>query len=124
VRYTGKPANLLLDLRVKKGALELTFTDPVDPETAGDAGNYGAQMWNYLWSDKYGSDDYWVSNPKKKGREPVEIATAKLSEDRKTVTLEIPDLKPVMQMLVKVRLKAADGSPLSFDLYHTIHRLP
>ncbi len=124
VRYTGKPANMLLDLRVKRGGLELVFTDPLDAAAAADPDGYGALWWNYLWSEKYGSDDYWVSNRKKKGREPVEIKSVKVSEDRKTVTLEIPDLKPVMQMLVRVRVKAADGSPVSMDLFHTIHRVP
>ncbi len=124
VRYTGRPANTLLELRTRKGALELAFTDPLDAGAAADAGNYGAQRWNYLWSEKYGSDDYWVSEPKKKGREPVEIRAARLSEDRRTVTLEVPDLRPAMQMMVRARVRAADGSPVSIDLYHTIHRLP
>jgi hypothetical protein len=124
VRYTGKPANMILDVRPRKGALELGFSDPLDPSEGADAGLYGAFCWNYLWSEKYGSDEYKLSDPKKKGRDALEVKSARLSEDRKTVTLEIPDLKPAMQVLVRVRVKAADGSPVSADLYHTIHRIP
>src|SRR5262249_20617583 len=58
---------------------------------------------NYLYTENYGSPDFSVANPKKQGRDPVEIASAKVSPDGKTVTLAIPGLKPVMQMLIKLR---------------------
>ena len=48
----------------------------------------------------YGSPDFSVENPKKQGRDAVEIKSAKLSSDARKVTLEIPGLKPVMQMLI------------------------
>jgi len=40
------------------------------------------------------------------------------------VTLEIPAIKPVMQMHVKFRIKAADGTPLPLEIYNTINRVP
>jgi hypothetical protein len=40
VRYTGKPVNLPIALHVKPKGIELTFSEPLDPETAGDADNY------------------------------------------------------------------------------------
>ncbi len=122
VRYTGKPANTLLSFKVLKTGLELTFTDPLDAADAGNADNWSALRWNYLYSEKYGSDDYWVSNPKKKGREPLEITKATAAG--KVVTLEIADFRPAMQMLVRARTKAVDGAPVSVDLYHTVTRVP
>lgn len=122
VRYTGKPANMLQSFKVLKTGLELTFTDALDVAEAGNVDNWSAQRWNYVYSEKYGSDDWWVSNPKKKGREPVEIG--KVSVSGKTVTLEVADFRPAMQQLVRARIKAADGSPVSVDLFHTIHRTP
>ncbi len=124
VRYTGKPLRMLSGFKVVKGGLELSFTDPLDPAVAADAGNYAVQHWNYEWSEKYGSPDLSVADPKKKGRDSLDVKSAKVSADGKTVTLEIPGIRPVMQMGVKVRVAAADSSPISFDFYLTIHRVP
>lgn len=124
VRYTGKPVHMISELHVRKDALELGFTSPVDPETAGDVDSYTAQQWNYLYSEKYGSPDYSVADPKKQGRDPVDIKSAKVSSDGRKVTLEIPGLRPVQQMLVKMRIKAADGTAISQELWNTIHQVP
>ena len=124
VRYTGKPLRMVSEMHVKKDAIELTFTDPVDAETAGDTDSYLAQQWNYLYSEKYGSPDFSVVNPKKEGRDPVDIKSAKVSSDGRTVTLEIPGLKPVMQQMIRFKIKSADGAPISQEIWHTINRVP
>ena len=33
-------------------------------------------------------------------------------------------MKPVMQMKIKFALKAADGAPVSWEIYNTINRVP
>jgi len=124
VRYTGKPLRMVSEMHVKKEAIEITFTDPVDAETAGDPDSYLAQQWNYRYSEKYGSPDFSVANPKKEGRDPVEIKSAKVSSDGRTVTLEIPGLKPVMQMMIRFKIRSADGAPISQEIWHTIHKVP
>ena len=124
VRVTGKPFRTVAEMKVTKAGVALTFTDPLDPETAADAGSYAAQQWNYETSAKYGSPDWSVADPKKKGRDTIEVAAAKLSGDGKTVTLEIPGLKPVMQMGIKVRVRSADAAPVSLDVYLTINKVP
>jgi hypothetical protein len=123
VRYTGKPLRTVLEMKATKGAIALTFSDPLDPETAGDPDSYAVQQWNYLYSEKYGSPDLSVADPKKKGRDAVDVKSAKLSPDGKTVTLEIPGLRPVMQLGMKVRAKAADGGAVALELYATIHKV-
>jgi hypothetical protein len=124
IRYTGKPANAIVGLKVQKGGLELTFSDALDPELAASTESYSAEMWNYLWSDKYGSPDFSVVDPAKKGRDPVDIKSAKLSADGKKVLLEIPGLRPAMQLLVRMRIAAKDKSPISTDFYCTLNRVP
>ncbi len=153
VRYTGKPANMATGLVVKKDALELTFTDPLDPEDAADADSYQVEQWNYLWCSEYGSDDYSAKTPDfeakvrelnklredpdkngprieeitksfRKGRDEVKIESAQLSPDGKTVTLAIPGLKPVMQMRIRGKLKAADGKKIPLEVYNTINFVP
>jgi hypothetical protein len=53
----------------------------------------------------------------------LEVRSAALSADGKTVTLEIPEIRPVMQMKISFRLRAADGAPVAFDVHNTIHAL-
>ncbi len=153
VRYTGKPAHMVTGLKVTKTGLDLTFTDPVDAEDATDPDSYQVEQWNYLWCSEYGSDDYSAKTPDyeakvrelnrlrldpgknreeiekitkslAKGRDEVKIESARLSTDGKTVSLEIKDLKPVMQMRIRGKLKAADGKKMSVEVYNTINYVP
>ena len=63
--------------------------------------------------------------PKLFYRVPVgaEMCGPCFTPDGETVFLAIPDMKPVMQMKVKFNLKAADGAPVSQEIYNTIHKL-
>ncbi|MBI3874652.1 MAG: hypothetical protein HY300_01510 [Verrucomicrobia bacterium] len=124
VRYTGKPVFSVRDLRVTKAGVALTFTQPLDKAAAEDAQNYSGQRWNYLRTSNYGSPELSVENPEKKGHDNLDIKSAKLSADGKTVTLEIADLKPVMQQLLKFQLKAADGTAIEQQVMHTINVAP
>ena len=45
----------------------------------------------------------------------------KLSGDKKSVFLEVPGLKPVMQMRIKMDVKGADGSELPKEIANTIN---
>ncbi|MDB6037225.1 MAG: hypothetical protein JWM99_1066, partial [Verrucomicrobiales bacterium] len=112
------------DLKVDQAGMHLTFTQPLDPKEAADAQNYSAQRWNYERAEHYGSPEFLPGNPKKQGHETLEIAAAKLSNDGKTVTLEIKDLKPVMQMLVKFTVKAKDGTEIEQQVMNSIHEVP
>ncbi|HXX94535.1 MAG TPA: DUF6797 domain-containing protein [Planctomycetota bacterium] len=124
VRYTGKPANLPLEAKVTSGGLSITFTDPLDRESAASVDSYSATWANLRWTAAYGSDEYWVSDPNKKGREPLPIKSASLSADGKTVTLEIDGLKPVYYVRLNYRLRSADGAPIRQELDYTINRVP
>ena len=65
-----------------------------------------------------------VSAPEKIGRDPMEIKTARLAADGRTLFLQIPDLRPAMQMHFEWNVNAADGTPVRGALYSTIHRVP
>jgi len=64
-----------------------------------------------------------VSNPKKEGRDELAVTSVHLLPDGKTVFIEIPGLRPVMQMEVKYNLNAADGKPLRSQVWLTLNRL-
>ena len=57
------------------------------------------------------------------GRDKVEVKAAKLSPEGKTVALSIPGLQPVMQMEIKLRLRAADGAEIRTMIGNTINKL-
>jgi hypothetical protein len=116
VRYTGKPVYLPKGLKVKPGGIELTFTQPLSAELANDPGSFAVEQWNYRWTSNYGSDEYSAKDPSKKGRDTVEVTSAKLLPDGKTVFIGIEGLKPVMQMVVRYDLEAADGTQMTDEV--------
>ena len=121
VRYTGKPLYMADAMKVKPNGIEITFTQPLDPEVANDPGSYGIEQWNYRWTGEYGSDEYSVKNPTSKGRDAVEVKSAKLLPDGKTVFLELADLRPVMQMLIRYDLEAKDGTVMRDEIACTVN---
>jgi glucose/arabinose dehydrogenase len=124
VRSTGRPLHLPLALNVKRNGIQLRFSDELNPEEAADVENYSIEQWNYRWIERYGSPAFSVKNPDQEGSDPVAIRSVRLSPDRKTVLLEVPDLQPVMQMRIAYILEAADGTEMRHQIYNTIHRVP
>jgi hypothetical protein len=124
VRYTGKPVHLPVALNVKRDGLAISFTNPLDKAAAEDTASYAIQRWNYRWSEKYGSPHYSLKDPSKTGEDEVEITTAILSPDAKTIHLNIQDHQPAMQLKLDLNLKSADGTPIKLTLHHTINVIP
>ena len=123
VRWSGKPAVLPLEVKTSKDRLDIAFSAALDrasitPEAIGAVG------FNVVRSGNYGSSEYKLSEPKKTGREPVEIAKTTLSEDGRRVSLEMPGLKPMSNLILKFKVKAADGTPVVLDLNYTLHQVP
>lgn len=123
VRYTGKPVRMPCQLHVTSSGIQLGFTCPLEERSATDEQNYAIEQWNYKWTEEYGSPDFSAIDPDQKGRDPVAIKSIKLLEEGRGVFLEIPTIKPVMQMRIRFRIKAADGSPLDYEIYNTINRV-
>jgi hypothetical protein len=124
VRMTDAPLRLPVATRVVEDGIKLTFSDPLDPESAADYENWAVEQWNYQWTGNYGSAHYSVSNPRRKGQDEVEVLDVSLSDDGKTVFLELEDLQPVMQMKIAYNIKAADGTELENSVWLTINKLP
>jgi len=124
VRYTGKPVCTIESMKTWKDGIELKFTTPLDRESAADLERWAVLQWNYLYSEKYGSPEFSVANPKKQGRDTVDVKAAKVSDDGRTVFLEISDLKPVMQMMIRYRLRSAAGAAVAEEAYLTLNRVP
>jgi hypothetical protein len=143
VRYTGAATRMPLALAATKKGIKLDFTCEIDAKVAADAGNWNVEVWNYIWSSAYGSPDISTlettvvaTEPGKDGKlqfsklqmserkhDPLTVKSATVSADRRSVFLEIPDLRPAMQMQLKYELKSADGAELRGQVINTIHAL-
>jgi glucose/arabinose dehydrogenase len=123
VRYTGQPVNMPTQLRATKQGVELTFTSPLDEASVADVGNWAVEQWNYQWTSGYGSPEFSVTDPSKKGHDKVEVKSVKLLKNKKTVLLEIPSIQPVMQMKISANVKAADGTTVKQEVWNSIYKL-
>ena len=123
VRYTGELVYLPVAFAIHTNGLRLTFSQPLERTLAERVDSFGIQQWNYRWSEKYGSPDLSLANPGKEGRDDVPIKSAKLAGDGRSVFLEIPGLRPVMEMEIQYNLNAADGKTLRGAVYATINHI-
>ncbi len=121
LKHTGKPVHIPVAIHATRDGISLTFTNALDTETATDPDSYSVKRWNYKRSSNYGSRDYKADGSQ--GRDRVEVTRAKLSADKKSVLLQIDDMKPTMQMQVEYRIDAADGAYLSHRIQNTIHAI-
>jgi glucose/arabinose dehydrogenase len=123
VRYTGKPVYMPSGLNAHRNGLKLSFTCPLARDVAEDVGSWSILRWNYHWTAEYGSRQWSVTDPSKQGYDTLEVKSAKLLPDGKSVFLEVRDMRPAMQMQVGYDLEAEDGTQVRGEIYNTIHAL-
>jgi hypothetical protein len=120
VRYTGEPLRMPIELHASKTGVAITFTDPLNAETAADVASFGVSRWNYHRTADYGSPDLRVSDGKP-GHEDVAVTAVRVSKDRRTVELELADMRPAMQMQIRYDLEGEDGTPIRGEIQSTVH---
>jgi len=121
VRYTGAPAHLLTQTHVRANGIQLDFSFELGPDSAGARGSYSVERWNYKWSADYGSDHYSIDRPGRTGNDTVEVMSATVAAGGRSVFLELDDVRPVDQMMIRMDLTAADGTPYKEVVYLTVH---
>ncbi|MDA1139047.1 MAG: c-type cytochrome [Planctomycetota bacterium] len=115
LRYTGKPAYLPIALSAKKTGMSITFSDEIDAEFATNASNYAVKIWGLKRTSGYGSRHYNEKN--------LEVANANVSEDGRTVSLEIPKIETTWCMEIKCKVKGKDGKSVERVIHNTVHAL-
>ncbi|MCE9609447.1 MAG: hypothetical protein K8R23_04400 [Chthoniobacter sp.] len=123
VRYTGATVTMPVELHAVKDGVQLTFTSPLDAASATDVQNYDIKRWNYKWTGNYGSPDFKVSDGSK-GQDTMTVEKATLSPDKKTLTLQLADMRPAMTIRLKFKVQGADGKPCEQEIHSTVHRIP
>lgn len=119
VRYTGGPVQLPAAIESRDNGVLITFREPLDSEVSANAARHFAQAWNYRTSSAYGSPELSVRHPEITGHDVLEIRSAHLLPDQRTLFLEIPELLPANQ----IHLHIATAPDRAQDLYVTAHRL-
>ncbi|MBL9093149.1 MAG: c-type cytochrome, partial [Planctomycetaceae bacterium] len=123
LRYGGDEAKIIDHVRVTSTGLELRFNFAVDPGSAGDPQSWRGEMWNYLWSQQYGSDQYSVTRSGVKGRDTLAIREIHLLDER-TLRLIIPNLRVCDQLSLTMEFKDAQGWGFVEQVYLTVHEMP
>ena len=123
VRFTGAgvrraAVRLPVAIAIHQNGVRITFSQPLDP-TAAEAEGHFAQCWNYRYGPGYGSPEFSTSHPGTAGHDTLEIASAHLSGDRKTLFLELPELQPVNQLHLYLQTAAGENA----ELFVTVNRL-
>lgn len=114
VRATGQPMHLPVELHAKKSGLKLTFTEALDPKSI-DVKNLKIKTWSLKRTANYGSNNF--------DEKHLEVGSATLSTDSKSLTIDVADLRPTWCMEIKFALRSASGAPVQGTIHNTIHEL-
>jgi len=116
--YTGKEPFEMHEVHARPDGFEITFTEPFDPETAGDLASYYVQSYVYKYHPVYGSPPVDMST--------VGIAGVKLGSDNKSIRIVLEDPKQYYVHRISMEgLRSKDGKPLLHkEVYYTLNNIP
>lgn len=124
IRYIGGEGAILVDARTEYYGVSLTFSSPLDGDTASNIDNYAIERWNYNRTNRYGSPHFSIEEPDKEGHDQVRVMGVLLTNDRRTVSLKLSSMVPAETMRVHYVVKSAAGTPVEDAIYMTIHKVP
>jgi putative heme-binding domain-containing protein len=115
IRYAGKPLRVPIGLNARRSGMAITFSGPLEREAAADPARYAVKTWSLRRSEQYGSKHY--------DERPLAVRGARLSDDGRTVSLDMPEIQPTWCMEIKYSLKGAGGQSVDGVIHNTIHQL-
>ena len=122
LRYTGKAALMLVDCKVIRGGLQLTFNEKINSDSCQDSEAFTLKHWNYHWQKSYGSAQYRPSDDQV-GVESLQVEEVKVHSNQRTIDISVPDLRPVDQLHLILQIESAEGEDFAEEIYWTIHRI-
>ena len=116
--WTGKTPFEVHEMRATPDGFELTFTQPLDVETAADLNSYKMTTYTYIFQSSYGSPEVDHTTPK--------ITEAIVAEDGKGVRLVVDGLqRGHVHELKMAGIRSQEGLPLLHDVgYYTLNEIP
>lgn len=124
VRYKGGQGHLLTGTKVVKDGIQLSFNSKLDNNDIQKKSNYDIIAYNYKWTSNYGSKHYSVKNPGTVGEDNWTIKNIILSEDGRSIVLDIPEISPANTVRVRFNIKSIDGARIKNSVYLTINKFP
>ena len=119
VRYTGDEVQLPVGFHVHENGILLRFSSSLTPDVAAAADQHFAQCWNYRYTGSYGSHEFSTLHFGMRGHDVLEIASAHVLDEGRTLFLEIPEVQPVYQLHLRVR----SNPGTDHELFVTAHQL-
>ncbi|MEM9418077.1 MAG: hypothetical protein AAGA25_03340 [Planctomycetota bacterium] len=120
IRWTGEVPFEVHEMQIEPDGFTLTFTKPVDPETAGDTASYQMQSWTYWYQAAYGSPEI--------NHAEQTITSATVAEDGMSVRLVVEGIvKGDVHELKMEGVRSAESKdeglwhPLG---YYTVNEIP
>ena len=116
--WTGKVPFEIHEMRARHDGFELTFTEPVDPESAANPESYELQTYTYIFQSSYGSPEVDHTTPT--------ITSIDVADDHQRVVLHIDGLqRGHVHELHSTGVRSAKGLPLLHDeAYYTLNYIP
>ncbi len=119
VRFNGGDFQVPTGFHVHENGLVISFSQPLDRSVATRRDSHFAQCWNYRYGPGYGSAEFSTRHLGMRGHDTIPITSAHVLSDKQTLFVELPDIRPVNQLHVRVQ-----SSPGRFhDLFVTVHQL-
>ncbi|MBM50052.1 MAG: hypothetical protein CMP27_09470 [Roseibacillus sp.] len=115
VRATGKPAHAPVGLQTAPRQLRISFSDPLDRDSAERAANWEIEAWDLKRTRNYGSRHY--------NQRRWQVAGVTLSNDGLVATLEIPDLIPTWGMSIRLKIRGVGGEQVLREIHNSIHKI-
>ena len=123
IRFTGQTPMDIYNMNLTSQGFDMTFTQPVDAQSAADPDNYEFRHYYY---DYYKKDETEpVDKSIQLDVQQVAVTAVKISPDGKKVSLALKDLRPGYIYELKLKnIISADGTPLENELIcYTLNNL-
>lgn len=114
IRRGSQPAHVPLKVHAANRKMTIAFSEPLASGSV-KPDNFSLKVWSLKRSANYGSKHY--------DEHPLEVVSARLSDDGRTVTLEIPTLAATQCYELKANVRAPDGATIERSIHGTIHEL-
>ena len=115
IRKVDQPMTIPIGIEANKKGVKLVFTDRLDEGSIAELANFQVRTWDLLRSRKYGSKHH--------NEKTLEVSSAVLGKDKKSVQLNIPNIEPTWVMEIKYQLKDDKGKNIEGLVQNTIHQL-
>ncbi len=116
--YTGKMPFEMKEVYARPDGFEITFTEPVDPETAKDLASFYVQSFIFKYHPVYGSPPVDMTN--------MDLAGVKVADDGLSLRLVVENPKQYyVHRIIMDGLRSKSGQPLLHkEVYYTLNNIP